>query len=100
MYSGLNEPFQIDANYGLVGAVLSMLVVDLPEMGTGVHTVVLGPAVPEIWGVGSVEGLRIRGGGVVDFEWDGSGIVREAKVKGRSRPVVLVNKKGNVLAKV
>ncbi|PQE31682.1 glycoside hydrolase family 95 protein [Rutstroemia sp. NJR-2017a WRK4] len=101
MYSGLNEPFQIDANFGLVGAVLSMLVVDLPEMGkTGVHTVVLGPAIPGSWGGGSVEGLRIRGGGVVDFGWDGNGIVGKAKIKGRSKPVVLVNKKGVVLARV
>lgn len=31
MYSGKNEPFQIDANFGFPGAVLSMLVVDLPQ---------------------------------------------------------------------
>src|SRR5688572_12899869 len=30
MYSALNPPFQIDANFGFGGAVLSMLVVDLP----------------------------------------------------------------------
>ncbi|CCD42397.1 glycoside hydrolase family 95 protein [Botrytis cinerea T4] len=102
MYSGKNEPFQIDANFGYGGAVLSMLVVDLPvgvDGAQGMRTVVLGPAIPGVWGEGSVQGLRVRGGGVVDFKWDGEGIVTSAtwKTKG-AESVKIVNIEGKVLA--
>ncbi|KAF7872045.1 uncharacterized protein EAF02_009150 [Botrytis sinoallii] len=102
MYSGKNEPFQIDANFGYGGAVLSMLVVDLPvgvDDKGGVRTVVLGPAIPGVWGEGSVKGLRVRGGGVLDFKWDGEGIVASAtwKMKG-VESVRIVNIRGKVLA--
>jgi alpha-L-fucosidase 2 len=91
MYSGKNEPFQIDANFGFVGAVLAMLVVDIEELG---H-VILGPAIPREWGGGSVEGLRIRGGGNVEFGWDGKGVVQSARCVGVKRKVV--NVRGRVL---
>ncbi|PNS18714.1 hypothetical protein CAC42_5253 [Sphaceloma murrayae] len=101
MYSGRNEPFQIDANFGYVGAVVSMLVVDLPteEVGRewGTRIVVLGPAIPREWGGGRVKGLRLRGGGMVDFGWDGEGVVRDVSVKEGWERVRLVNVKGDVL---
>ncbi|KAF2845709.1 glycoside hydrolase family 95 protein [Plenodomus tracheiphilus IPT5] len=102
MYSGVATPFQIDANFGLGGAVLSMLVVDLPvEHGVeGVREVVLGPAIPKAWGEGNVKGLRVRGGGVVDFEWDGEGMVRNATVSERALPLRVVNVRGDVLVEV
>jgi len=93
MYSGKSTPFQIDANFGLVGAVTSFFIVDLP----GMESVVLGPAIPPSWGGGSVKGLRLRGGGSVDFSWDGEGVVGEATVKGRREGVRIVNKEGTVL---
>ncbi|OLN97405.1 Alpha-fucosidase A [Colletotrichum chlorophyti] len=107
MYWALSPPFQIDANFGLAGAVLSMLVVDLPlphvAAGNAVRSVVLGPAIPENWGGGSVKGLRIRGGAVVDFGWDGEGVVQEVVVvsgkKGGGK-VRIVNVRGTVLAEV
>ncbi|KAG6358010.1 hypothetical protein INS49_013893 [Diaporthe citri] len=85
MYSGKNPPFQIDMNFGWAGNVLSMLVVDLPlpngrEEET--RTVVLGPAIPSAWGGGSVEGLRIRGGIAVDFEWDADGLATSKSILG------------------
>ncbi|ROW00089.1 hypothetical protein VSDG_03553 [Cytospora chrysosperma] len=93
MYSGKAPPFQIDMNFGWSGNVLSMLVVDLPlsssESGAGEdRTVVLGPAIPSAWGGGSVKGLRIRGGVVVDFGWDEDGLVVSKDV--RSGDVVSV----------
>lgn len=99
MYSGKNEPFQIDANFGFVGAVLAMLVVDLPlGIGqSGLRDVVLGPAIPAAWGNGSVKGLRIRGGGVVDFGWNGEGLVITATVSGGIGGVRILNVKGDVL---
>lgn len=108
MYAALNQPFQIDANFGLAGAVLSMLVVDLPlpyQGGSRVRTVVLGPAIPVAWGGGSVAGLRIRGGISVDFAWDRNGIVTKATpTSSANKPnrarVIFVNVKGDVLAKI
>lgn len=94
-----SEPFQIDANFGLVGAVLALLVVDLPRAvgDRNVQTVVLGPAIPSSWKGGRVEGLRLRGGGMVDFGWDGDGVVIEAKLTQRERPIVLLDKNGGLL---
>ncbi|KAK1635000.1 Six-hairpin glycosidase-like protein [Colletotrichum phormii] len=108
MYSGTGAPFQIDANFGLSGAVLSMLVVDLPLPYASAgdeeaRTVVLGPAIPARWGGGSVKGLRIRGGGVVDFGWDAEGVVKEAVVASGSRgggKVRIVNVKGESLGEI
>lgn len=99
MYSAKNEPFQIDANFGFAGAVLSMLVVDLPQAldDDGVRTVVLGPAIPAAWGGGSVKGLRLRGGSVVDFSWDLDGLVTEATMTELGKPVTVFNKEGAVL---
>lgn len=74
MYSAHNEPFQIDANFGINGAVMAMLILDLPRT----EFVVLGPAIPAAWGVGNVKGVRTRGGGVLDFAWDGEGVVTQA----------------------
>ncbi|KAI1165183.1 glycoside hydrolase family 95 protein [Nemania serpens] len=105
MYTALNQPFQIDANFGLAGAVLSMLVVDLP-LPYGARkgrTVVLGPAIPAAWGGGGVSGLRIRGGFFVDFTWDRNGIATKATPTSSTRSkaqVVFVNVKGDVLAKI
>ncbi|RYP93568.1 hypothetical protein DL770_000310 [Monosporascus sp. CRB-9-2] len=101
MYSADNEPFQIDANFGLGGAILSMLVVDLPlphDAAGETRTVVLGPAIPERWKGGSVKGLRIRGGGSVDFSWDDGGLVTEATLRGSQTSVRLVNVRGEILA--
>lgn len=99
MYSGKNEPFQIDANFGFVGAVVGILVVDLPtglDQLTGPRNVVLGPAIPSAWGNGSVKGLRIRGGGIVNFAWDADGLVTSANVTG-ANGIRLVNVEGDVL---
>ena len=100
MYSGKMLPFQIDANFGFAGAVLSMLVVDLPQMhaDNGVRTVVLGPAIPPAWGGGSVRGLKLRGGGSVDFGWHMDGMVTWAKRSKGSKAINLVNKNGKPLA--
>ncbi|KAH8658143.1 Six-hairpin glycosidase-like protein [Xylariales sp. PMI_506] len=103
MYSALSRPFQIDANFGLAGAVLSMLAVDLPtshdaDASTTSRTVVLGPAIPSTWAGGKVRGLRLRGGGAVDFAWDDDGTVTTAKLSiPRNLPLTIVNKLGQVI---
>ncbi|KAL1631649.1 hypothetical protein SLS54_000411 [Diplodia seriata] len=97
MYSAHDTPFQIDANFGLAGAMLSMLVVDLPAFSGATKTVVLGPAIPTRWGGGSVKGLKLRGGGEVDFKWNVDGLVTEAVLVGRTAGIVVVNRDGEVL---
>lgn len=105
MYGYKSPPFQIDMNYGWAGNVLSMLVVDLPVASenpegttTTTRTVVLGPAIPAAWGGGSVQGLRIRGGSVVNFAWDSQGIVTQNEVvSGNATGVRFVNVDGQEL---
>ncbi|KAJ5939628.1 glycoside hydrolase family 95 protein-like protein [Penicillium verhagenii] len=96
MYSGHDTPFQIDANFGLVAAVVEILIQDLPQAhgDQSIHTVVLGPAIPSSWGGGSVSGLQLRGGGRVDFSWDADGIVQKAIAIGREKALKLVNVRG------
>ncbi|KAJ4387865.1 hypothetical protein N0V93_008468 [Gnomoniopsis smithogilvyi] len=101
MYSGKNPPFQIDMNFGWAGNVLSMLVVDLPlsqaRLGE-TRTVVLGPAIPSAWRGGSVKGLRVRGGVVVDFEWDEDGLVTsKTVVSGETTSLNFINVEGSIL---
>ncbi|KAJ4371828.1 hypothetical protein N0V86_008382 [Didymella sp. IMI 355093] len=99
MYKATNKPFQIDANYGIGGAVLSMLVVDLPNAfgDDSTRTVVLGPAIPAAWAGGKVQGLALRGGGSVEFEWDDQGLVTKAEVKNRQTALRVVNKNDDLL---
>ena len=97
MYSGTNPPFQIDANFGILGNMLSMLVTDLPPSpgSTAPPALVLGPAIPKAWSPGSLKGLKIRGGGTLDFSWDGNGKV--TSVGGGSRRK-LVDREGSLLS--
>lgn len=102
MYTALNTPFQIDANFGLVGAMLAMLIIDMPQLSTdpGVHRVVLGPAIPAAWGPGSVTGLRLRGGGYVNFSWNAAGLATTATLVNRTKSIKVLANNGNVLASV
>jgi alpha-L-fucosidase 2 len=93
-------PFQIDANFGFPGAVMAMLARDLDQPFSSVNstqTVVLGPAIPSAWAPGSVEGLRLRGGGVVSFSWDADGVIGGVKTTGGNRVVRFVDVAGNEL---
>jgi alpha-L-fucosidase 2 len=107
---GGTYPFQIDGNFGTVAAVVEALVwahervmvvggassgvggpvnaTDLVMAETGdvegVVTVLrLLPSLSQMWaenGGGSVQGLRAKGGFVVDTAWDGDGKLTEATV--------------------
>ncbi|CAL5867505.1 uncharacterized protein PFLUO_LOCUS1724 [Penicillium psychrofluorescens] len=95
-------PFQIDANFGLAGAALSMLSSDVAQWNSdkNIQRVILGPSIPPQWASGSVKGLRLRGGGTVDFTWDDDGMVSKAELRSRDLPIQIVNKAGKLLAKV
>jgi len=68
-----HPPFQIDGNYGLMAAVLEMIV----QSHGGVIAIL--PALPEQWRDGRVSGIRCRGGLAVDLAWRG-GTVTELTV--------------------
>lgn len=104
MYSAKSPPFQIDANFGFGGAVLAMLVKDVDynfgEWDVVTRRVVLGPAIPQEWANGNVRGLRLRGGMIIDFAWDGEGVVEGYSVRRNGSLKVkcqFVNSMGKIL---
>ncbi len=80
-FTGVNffnqhPPFQIDGNFGFTSAVAECLVQSRHEE-SGRRVVTLLPALPSAWPAGTAEGLRARGGLVVNLTWTPEGVTAE-----------------------
>ncbi|KIY52195.1 glycoside hydrolase family 95 protein [Fistulina hepatica ATCC 64428] len=94
LYYPNSTVFQIDANFGHVGAVLNALI-QAPD----VHSydvpliITLLPALPPQWSSGAISGARIRGGIRLDMGWSDGKLTNATLVVGKStvnRPVNVV----------
>jgi alpha-L-fucosidase 2 len=101
LLSTTNGVIRMDGNCGYLNAMMNMLVFDKPRV-YATHNeprrVLLGPSIPLAWGPGNVRGIRLRGSGIVDFWWNGDGLVTKARLYGRvGEDIILQNTAGTVL---
>jgi alpha-L-fucosidase 2 len=90
--------FQIDGNLGAANGMLEALVQSrwMPDAAE----IDLLPALPQQWGEGSVEGLRVRGGAALTMRWK-SGKVESLELHTTARvPLRIIPPKSQTIARV
>jgi alpha-L-fucosidase 2 len=90
--------FQIDGNLGAANGMLEAVVQSrwMPDA----TEIELLPAVPAQWTEGSVEGVSVRGGAVVDMHWKGGGVVFMKIHANSDRAIRLMPPKGQIVSGV
>jgi alpha-L-fucosidase 2 len=80
-----HPPFQIDGNFGATAGIAEMLI------QSHNNQLVLLPALPGSWAVGSVKGLRARGNVVVDLNWSNKELQEAVLHVGHSGEIKIKN---------
>ena len=85
--------FQIDGNLGAPGGIAECLVqsherVEADPAGSA-RMITLLPALPLSWPIGTARGLRLRGGGHVDFDWVDGRLKHATVTRTLAEPMVL-----------